>query len=76
MIPHAILILRIILSYETLLYTTKSDRVRNMYYLIGNTIRDTYESRIEVKQNRIMTLLTVVTTIFMRLIFFKVKKWL
>ena len=30
-------------------------------------IRDTYDSRIEVKQNRIMTLLTVVTTIFMPL---------
>ena len=35
--------------------------------MIGNTIRDTYEFRIEVKQNRIMTLLTVVTTIFMPL---------
>ena len=30
-------------------------------------IRDTYESRIEVRQNHIMTLLTVVTTIFMPL---------
>lgn len=30
-------------------------------------IRDTYESRLEVKQNRIMTVLTVVTTIFMPL---------
>ena len=30
-------------------------------------IRDTYESRLDVKQNRIMTVLTVVTTIFMPL---------
>ena len=46
MIPHAILILRIILSYETLLYTTKSDRVRNMYYLIGNTLKECKEDEI------------------------------
>ncbi|MCR4897038.1 MAG: magnesium transporter CorA [Lachnospiraceae bacterium] len=30
-------------------------------------IRDTYQSRLDVKQNRIMTVLTVVTTIFMPL---------
>ena len=30
-------------------------------------IRDTYESRLDVKQNGIMTVLTVVTTIFMPL---------
>ena len=30
-------------------------------------IRDSYESRLDVKQNRIMTVLTVVTTIFMPL---------
>ena len=32
-----------------------------------NQIRDTYQSRLDVKQNRIMTVLTVVTTIFMPL---------
>ena len=32
-----------------------------------NQIRETYESRLDVKQNRIMTILTVVTAIFMPL---------
>ena len=32
-----------------------------------NQIRDTYQSRLDVKQNRIMTVLTVVTTVFMPL---------
>ena len=30
-------------------------------------IRETYKSRLDVKQNRIMTVLTVVTTVFMPL---------
>ena len=50
-----------------------SNRVSRLYDIVNSLldytiqIRDTYESRIEVKQNRIMTLLTVVTTIFMPL---------
>ncbi|MCR5093881.1 MAG: magnesium transporter CorA [Lachnospiraceae bacterium] len=32
-----------------------------------NQIRDTYQSRLDVKQNRIMTVLTIVTTVFMPL---------
>ena len=30
-------------------------------------IRDTYQSKLDVKQNRIMTVLTIVTTVFMPL---------
>lgn len=50
-----------------------SNRVSRLYDVVNslidytNQIRDTYESRIEVRQNHIMTLLTVVTTIFMPL---------
>ncbi len=50
-----------------------SNRVSRLYDVINslldymNQIRDTYESRIEVRQNHIMTILTVVTTIFMPL---------
>ena len=50
-----------------------SNRVSRLYDIVNSLldytiqIRDTYDSRIEVKQNRIMTLLTVVTTIFMPL---------
>lgn len=50
-----------------------SNRVSRLYDIVNslmdytNQIRDTYESRIEVRQNHIMTLLTVVTTIFMPL---------
>ena len=50
-----------------------TNRVSRLYDIVNSLldytiqIRDTYESRIEVKQNRIMTLLTVVTTIFMPL---------
>jgi magnesium transporter len=50
-----------------------SNRVSRLYDVVNslldytNQIRDTYESRIEVRQNHIMTLLTVVTTVFMPL---------
>ena len=50
-----------------------SNRASRLYDVVNslidytNQIRDTYESRIEVRQNHIMTLLTVVTTIFMPL---------
>ena len=50
-----------------------SNRVSRLYDVVNSLIdytsqiRDTYESRIEVRQNHIMTLLTVVTTIFMPL---------
>lgn len=50
-----------------------SNRVSRLYDVVNslldytNQIRDTYESRIEVRQNHIMTILTVVTTIFMPL---------
>ena len=50
-----------------------SNRVSRLYDIVNSLldytgqIRDTYESRIEVRQNHIMTLLTVVTTIFMPL---------
>ena len=50
-----------------------SNRVSRLFDMVNslldytNQIRDTYESRLDVKQNRIMTVLTVVTTIFMPL---------
>ena len=50
-----------------------SSRVSRMHDIVNslldytNQIRDTYQSRLDVKQNRIMTVLTVVTTIFMPL---------
>ena len=50
-----------------------SSRVSRMHDMVNslleytNQIRDTYQSRLDVKQNRIMTVLTVVTTIFMPL---------
>ena len=50
-----------------------SNRVSRLFDLVNSLldysaqIRDTYESRLDVKQNRIMTVLTVVTTIFMPL---------
>ena len=50
-----------------------SNRVSRLCDLVNSLldysaqIRDTYESRLDVKQNRIMTVLTVVTTIFMPL---------
>ena len=50
-----------------------SNRVSRLYDTVGSLldytlqIRDTYASRLDVKQNRIMTVLTVVTTIFMPL---------
>ncbi len=50
-----------------------SNRVSRLHEIVNslldytNQIRDTYQSRLDVKQNRIMTVLTVVTTIFMPL---------
>ncbi len=50
-----------------------SSRVSRLHEMVNslldytNQIRDTYQSRLDVKQNRIMTVLTVVTTIFMPL---------
>ena len=50
-----------------------SNRVSRLHDIVNslldytNQIRDTYQSRLDVKQNRIMTVLTVVTTIFMPL---------
>ena len=50
-----------------------SSRVSRLHDIVNslldytNQIRDTYQSRLDVKQNRIMTVLTVVTTIFMPL---------
>ncbi len=52
------------------LFSNRVSRLSDMVHsLLDYTIqiRDTYESRLEVKQNRIMTILTVVTTIFMPL---------
>ncbi len=48
-----------------------SNRVSRLSDMVGSLldytlqIRDTYNSRLDVKQNRIMTILTVVTTMFM-----------
>ena len=50
-----------------------SNRVSRLHDIVNslldytNQIRDTYQSKLDVKQNRIMTVLTVVTTIFMPL---------
>ncbi|ETP71784.1 Mg2+/Co2+ transporter [Lachnospiraceae bacterium JC7] len=50
-----------------------SNRVLRMHDIVSslldysNQIRDTYQSRLDVKQNHIMTVLTVVTTVFMPL---------
>ncbi|MCR4990969.1 MAG: magnesium transporter CorA [Lachnospiraceae bacterium] len=50
-----------------------SSRVSRLHEIVNSLldytgqIRDTYQSRLDVKQNRIMTVLTVVTTIFMPL---------
>ena len=50
-----------------------SSRVSRLYDMVNSLldysmqIRDTYESKLDVKQNSIMTVLTVVTTIFMPL---------
>ena len=50
-----------------------SSRVSRLYGMVNSLldytvqIRDTYQSRLDVKQNRIMTVLTIVTTIFMPL---------
>lgn len=50
-----------------------SNRVSRLFDMVNSLldytsqIRDTYESRLDVKQNRIMTVLTVVTAIFMPL---------
>ncbi len=50
-----------------------SNRVSRLFDMVNSLldytsqIRDTYKSRLDVKQNRIMTVLTVVTTIFMPL---------
>ena len=52
------------------LYSSRVSRLHGMVSsLLDYTvqIRDTYQSRLDVKQNRIMTVLTVVTTIFMPL---------
>ena len=50
-----------------------SNRVTRLYDIVSslldytNQIRDTYQSKLDVKQNHIMTVLTVVTTVFMPL---------
>ncbi len=50
-----------------------SSRVSRLHDMVNSLldytgqIRDTYQSRLDVKQNRIMTVLTIVTTIFMPL---------
>lgn len=50
-----------------------SNRVSRLFDTVNSLldyslqIRDTYSSKLDVKQNRIMTVLTVVTTIFMPL---------
>ena len=50
-----------------------SNRVSRLYGMVNSLldysgqVRDTYQSRLDVKQNRIMTVLTIVTTIFMPL---------
>ena len=50
-----------------------SNRVSRLHDMVNSLleytvqIRDTYQSRLDVKQNRIMTVLTIVTTIFMPL---------
>lgn len=50
-----------------------SSRVSRLHGMVNSLldytsqIRDTYQSRLDVKQNRIMTVLTIVTTIFMPL---------
>ncbi len=52
------------------LYISRVSRLHDMVNSLldyTNHIRDTYQSRLDVKQNRIMTVLTVVTTIFMPL---------
>ena len=50
-----------------------SNRVSRLYGIVNSLldytgqIRDTYQSRLDVKQNHIMTVLTIVTTVFMPL---------
>ncbi len=50
-----------------------SNRVSRLYDMVNSLldytvqIRDTYQSRLDVKQNHIMTVLTIVTTVFMPL---------
>lgn len=50
-----------------------SNRVSRLHDMVSSLleytvqIRDTYQSRLDVKQNRIMTVLTIVTTVFMPL---------
>ena len=50
-----------------------SNRVSRLHVMVNSLldytvqIRDTYQSKLDVKQNRIMTVLTIVTTVFMPL---------
>ncbi len=50
-----------------------SNRVSRLYGMVNSLldyttqVRDTYQSRLDVKQNHIMTVLTIVTTVFMPL---------
>ncbi len=52
------------------LFSNRIERLRNSAIAIADyavQLRDVYHSHLEIKQNRIMTILTVVTTIFMPL---------
>ena len=52
------------------LFSSRIERLRDSTVAIGDhtiQIRDIYKSHLDIKQNRIMTVLTVVTTIFMPL---------
>ena len=52
------------------LFSNRIERLRDATSAIGDhavQIRDVYKSHLDIKQNRIMTVLTVVTTIFMPL---------
>ena len=63
----------VLLSASVRFFRLFSNRVSRLLDIVNSLldytaqIRDTYESRLDVKQNRIMTVLTVVTTIFMPL---------
>ena len=52
------------------LFSNRIDRLRDTTVAIGDhaaQIRDIYKSYLDIKQNRIMTVLTIVTTVFMPL---------
>lgn len=52
------------------LFSNRIERLRDTTVAIGDhaaQIRDIYKSQLDIKQNRIMTVLTIVTTVFMPL---------